>query len=648
MKIEQMKLTNFRQFYGQVSIAFSTDKKRNITIINGAMGAGKTALHRALIWCFYGHWDENTRGEIINKRALRQLPTNFKVETKVQVIFYHSGDEKYAATRSLQVIKVSQERWEPVGESSFTLTKIGYGGQYENVRNADNYMEFILPSNVSEYFFFDGEQIDEFAKPGHEEKVEFAVRNMLRIEVLERGRTHLKVVAREYQKQLKKLTSGKMQLLLATLDQLDKELDEEQKSLGELRAERLTAKRQMEEIDERLGQIGATRAWDEQRKEVSLKLETCKKQKERLWEEIRDLVNVSFVQLSSQTLRRATSLLDEKRERGEIPPGIREQFIQDLIQRGECICSRPIVEGSEEHYHLTELLHKSVSTYLTNTVLQCSGDLRTLLATSGDVMGQIRTRMKEKAGIEDEIDSLNDQLSQISHYLEDIDYEDVPSLEKKRRDYENRINFLMADIGRKEQLIDILQRSKQDNKAQRDKAEVSEKKAKRVQQCLDLADRSFLAVDRVCDDFASDMRQKIQKEAKEIFQKLVWKESQFQDVSLSDEYRLEVFDRWGLPARRELSAGERQVLSLAFITGMSKVAGEKAPLVMDTPFGRLSSEPRESITKHIPEIPDQLILFVTDEELHSQARMNLEPRIGSEYQLEFEQDTGSTFIRRIK
>jgi DNA sulfur modification protein DndD len=71
-------------------------------------------------------------------------------------------------------------------------------------------------------------------------------------------------------------------------------------------------------------------------------------------------------------------------------------------------------------------------------------------------------------------------------------------------------------------------------------------------------------------------------------------------------------------------------------------------LVMDTPFGRLSSEPRESITKSIPEIPDQLVLFVTDEELRSQARINLEPKIGAEYQLEFEQDTGCTLIHRIK
>ena len=68
---------------------------------------------------------------------------------------------------------------------------------------------------------------------------------------------------------------------------------------------------------------------------------------------------------------------------------------------------------------------------------------------------------------------------------------------------------------------------------------------------------------------------------------------------------------------------------------------------MDTPFGRLSRDHREAITKRIPEITDQLVILVTDEELHSQARENLEPRIGAEYLLDFDQDTGCTRVLDI-
>ena len=646
MKLESMRLYNFRQFYGEQRIRFSVDKKKNVTIVNGVMGAGKTSLHRAFVWCLYGEWDEQTRGQIVNKRAINESPLNVKVETSVQMVFTHAG-ERYTAVRTLQVVKTSESTWQPLGESGLSLTKITLSGQHETIRNAQNFLEFILPSSVSPYFFFDGEQIDEFVKPGHETKVKSAVRNVLRIEVLERARHHLDAVARDYQKDLKSRASGRLQLLLVTKEGAQSELDDEQKRLEELRTEKGLANKQIEELNERLRQIESVKEWEEKKRGVQSQLQSCEKTRERIWAEVKDLVNRSYVQMSMPVILKATKLLDEKRERGEIPPGIREQFIQDLINRGECICKRPIIEGSPEHQHLARLLQRSVSTYLTNAVVQCAGDLRSLAANTGDTLGQIKERMVEKAKMEDDIDAYSQELTDISQHLLQFDVEEVRLLEKKRKDHQDRLYSIIGDIGRKEERIEVLHRAIETSQRDIEKAQVTEKRARRLQKSLSLATRAHEAVDRMCDVFAADMRKRIQTEAKQIFQRLVWKESQFQDICLSEDYSLEVLDRWGLPARRELSAGERQVLSLAFIIAMARVAGEEAPLVVDTPFGRLSSAPRQSITKNIPELLEQLILFVTDEELHKQARQNLEPRIGAEYELRFDQETGSATVAQL-
>jgi len=646
MKLESMRLYNFRQFYGEQRIRFSVDKKKNVTIVNGVMGAGKTSLHRAFVWCLYGEWDEQTRGQIVNKRAINESPLNVKVETSVQMVFTHAG-ERYTAVRTLQVVKTSESTWQPLGESGLSLTKITLSGQHETIRNAQNFLEFILPSSVSPYFFFDGEQIDEFVKPGHETKVKSAVRNVLRIEVLERARHHLDAVARDYQKDLKSRASGRLQLLLVTKEGAQSELDDAQKRLEELRTEKGLANKQIEELNERLRQIESVKEWEEKKRGVQSQLQSCEKTRERIWAEVKDLVNRSYVQMSMPVILKATKLLDEKRERGEIPPGIREQFIQDLINRGECICKRPIIEGSPEHQHLARLLQRSVSTYLTNAVVQCAGDLRSLAANTGDTLGQIKERMVEKAKMEDDIDAYSQELTDISQHLLQFDVEEVRLLEKKRKDHQDRLYSIIGDIGRKEERIEVLHRAIETSQRDIEKAQVTEKRARRLQKSLSLATRAHEAVDRMCDVFAADMRKRIQTEAKQIFQRLVWKESQFQDICLSEDYSLEVLDRWGLPARRELSAGERQVLSLAFIIAMARVAGEEAPLVVDTPFGRLSSAPRQSITKNIPELLEQLILFVTDEELHKQARQNLEPRIGAEYELRFDQETGSATVAQL-
>ena len=179
------------------------------------------------------------------------------------------------------------------------------------------------------------------------------------------------------------------------------------------------------------------------------------------------------------------------------------------------------------------------------------------------------------------------------------------------------------------------------------KARKDEQRERLLGAKLDLAQRSADAIREMYQAFADDMRQRIEVKTKDIFKQLVWKGSHFQDVQLGPDFNLEVIDRYGLPARPELSAGERQVLSLSFITAMSRVSEEEAPLVMDTPFGRLSSQHRNSITQYLPELADQLILFVTDEELRDQARVNLESRIGAEYRLEFDPRSSCTQIVEV-
>ncbi|MDE0471164.1 MAG: hypothetical protein OXH57_04435, partial [Ekhidna sp.] len=65
------------------------------------------------------------------------------------------------------------------------------------------------------------------------------------------------------------------------------------------------------------------------------------------------------------------------------------------------------------------------------------------------------------------------------------------------------------------------------------------------------------------------------------------------------------------------------------------------------PFGRLSSQHRNNITEYLPDLSEQLVLFVTDEELRGQARKNLKARIGVEYSLNFDHDTSCTKIVEV-
>ena len=646
MKIELMKLINFRQFYGDQSIRFSRDPTQNVTVICGVNGAGKTSLMMALSWCLYGHEIEDI-GQLINKRALTDTPVGFSVESTVQLVFTHTG-ERYTATRVMKADRASQETWLRDPQSRLTLTRVRSDGQFDSIQNPTGFIESILPYNVSQYFFFDGEKIDQFTKPGHEEEVKSAVRNVLKIEVLERARNHLAAVAREYQQDLKKKATGQLQTLLVKQDNLTTELDRQRADLDKLRGERSAAQRQLGDITERLGQIEAIRQWEQQRREVVATLKAKEEERDNLWSAIRESCNKCFVLYAKPCVEKALAVLDEKRARGEMPPGIREQFVEDLLAQRRCICGRSVQEGSSEYDELTKLLGRSVSSALENSVIQTAGDLRSLIAGSDEILNQVRRSMTRKVSIENQIESLNQQLDEISRDLQGFDHEEVALLERKRVEWHEQITLLAGDIGALEERMNQLRTQLEDLKVELSKAEIHEKSAKGLQRRLTLSSKAADALDGMCEVFATEMRQQIQKEILAIFEELIWKDSQFKNVRVSDDYQLEVFDRWALPARRELSAGERQVLSLAFITGMAKVTEEEAPLVMDTPFGRLSSAHRENITKHVPEITKQLVLLVTDEELHSRARDNLESRIGSEYELVFDQAVGCTTIKQLR
>ena len=114
-----------------------------------------------------------------------------------------------------------------------------------------------------------------------------------------------------------------------------------------------------------------------------------------------------------------------------------------------------------------------------------------------------------------------------------------------------------------------------------------------------------------------------------------------------DTFTLDLNDKHGnvLPPER-LSAGERQLLSVAILWGLARTSRRPLPTVIDTPLGRLDSTHRELLlTRYFPKASHQVILLSTDEEIFGRYYDNLKPWIGRSYALEFDDTLSSTTIR---
>ena len=70
--MKKLKLKNFRQFYREQTIEFSKSSNRNVTVIHGENGSGKTALLNAFSWCFYGKIDLPNPNNLINEQAINE------------------------------------------------------------------------------------------------------------------------------------------------------------------------------------------------------------------------------------------------------------------------------------------------------------------------------------------------------------------------------------------------------------------------------------------------------------------------------------------------------------------------------------------------------------------------------------------------
>ena len=118
MKLEYLKLNNFRQYYGEQTVHFAYDSPRHVTVIRGINGAGKTSLFTALNWCLYGE-DRGELGEFVSKRAVTE--DTGLVKTSIELGFRHEGIQ-YVAKREREGF-LFEQTVRAVSEETFSLSQ---------------------------------------------------------------------------------------------------------------------------------------------------------------------------------------------------------------------------------------------------------------------------------------------------------------------------------------------------------------------------------------------------------------------------------------------------------------------------------------------------------------------------------------------
>ncbi|MCK8817155.1 AAA family ATPase [Natroniella sulfidigena] len=648
MIINSMKLLNFKQYYGEQEVKFSGLGEKNVTIINGKNGAGKTNFFKAINWCLYGENVIDIEGQIVNKNALKEADINSNVEVKVSINFRHRTSS-YLMIRRISVKKEAEDSYISQGSSEVEMFEINRGSDsQEKVPDPLIKLNLILPSNVRNYFLFDGEKIDEFARPEHKDEVWNAVRNVLKLEVIERGKKHFKDIAYEYSRELKNYSSGNLKVLLNKEEKYKREKENKLNELNDKKDELKECQRQINEIEKKQSEIKEIKDLIDRRNKIRSEIKRLKNDLKEYKNKLKDNLSKSSIIFGSKILNNMEKFLDNIVKDNKIPSGTLKKLCQKIIKEEICICGRDIERGTNEYRELVDLISKGGEKESNESFLiDLKASLKAVIQKKNDLLKDIREKHNKIRNLQEKIDYFKAQENEISSQLTENERENVSKLEEGR-------NSLLEDKGKLKEQINILEDKinelSDDIEEIQDEIEKEkslEKEMEDLKQKKLISEKSSKALEDIYNKFAEEMRLKIEEKSSDIFQKLIRKKQSFSKVILDEDYQLKLVDRFGdEDSRSEISAGERQVLSLAFILGLSKVSEGEAPLVMDTPFGRLDSEHRKNIVDTIPELTSQLVLFVTDEELDENNRAMLQNKIDQEYTLRYNDQTGNTKIVR--
>jgi DNA sulfur modification protein DndD len=146
-----------------------------------------------------------------------------------------------------------------------------------------------------------------------------------------------------------------------------------------------------------------------------------------------------------------------------------------------------------------------------------------------------------------------------------------------------------------------------------------------------LVDLHALLVTAV-NEFRDRLRDRVEEQASEVFRALS-EEKDYDRLRINDNYGLTILHTDGTEVLNR-SSGYEHVVALSLIAALQRCSPMSGPIITDSPFGRLDKTHKEHVLQALPQITDQVLLLVHDDELDRQVALdNLGTELVGEHHL---------------
>ena len=704
MKINKVKLHNFSSYEGNNEFDFEiTDSGKNIVLIGGKNGAGKTSLFTAIKVALYGplaygyvgvnsHYISKIK-DLINSKAFQQEVVESEVQITLQLKI-ERDIRNYVITR----------KWDYTNQritEKYTVERDGKQLNDQELSYFENYLRSIIPPDLFEFFLFDGEEVGNiFSTSAYNIYVRNAVFTMCGMDVFE----IIRKFTQGYVTRNNSIDDDDAYDTYESAKQQMELLETEKKKL-ESKVNNLT--KELEDIEVQLTEL-----------ETAFKNEggISRKEKKQLEDEYNHAEKVK-----TETLTNIKIFVE-----GLMPFYILKDFANpimsqlDFEEKGEIFY---YVQSKLKRDSISELLKDDVSDskvdqlmdYLLDTFRPKGfrDDMEMMFDLSKEDIGRVN-------GIVSSLDDFDvsamvdmvkkrkiasERTAEINRILKNsMSEEDVNTFAQKENAILKKKDDITSRLYDSQHRLEDIDKELNSQEQIRDKAMQILKSNAQNKHIYELSTGISSMMEQLLEEKTVSIRKKLEKaivqKLKSIYRKNnlithieigknfdfnLYQDEEYNGKELLTLYKnlgsseftnligtkgekklIKMFHGTSINVLKNisevelgkepiqlykkielgrLSKGERQIFILALYWAIIEISGQNIPFVIDTPYARIDANHRREISeKFFPNISNQVIILSTDEEINEEYYKIVKPYISKEYLLINDENENRTTV----
>ena len=680
MIIKSIELNNFRIYKGVNQIILTPDGERNIIIVSGNNGFGKTTFLMSLVWCLYGKNMEKV-DDLYKKEIDEKGGYNKYIGNSLNVQAAQEGETRFSVSVTFTDVEIPNTTCTEItivrSYDSATSTndelKILIDGKDNDLFSDKNEEEmfirdYILPIEIAKFFFFDAEKIVSFAQintPEQRAELSKAYSQVLGIQKYDELKKELEKLQDDYRRESAQPKDKKeFNELLASIATDDDSIVDIDSRITEFQENLTLLKYEFNELQEKLIREGDLMSLDKL-KELRGQQEKCQSDVNESQEGLKDLYSyIPFGLAGNDISTLITQLKEEKayRQNKLQLEGVEEKtddILNDLDRARNNFNGH--IDVKIRSFYEAEIKKLILKHFYSDFDASKYNDFQTLHDFTDiqlDDFLSLISKVKESKSLFEELSNKYSKAKAELYSIErkireaeknaESDY--IQNLRKKKSSKEQEITNIQEEIARlnvqKEQTKERIKASKQKKEILSKKIDVSAKN-KAVD---DEATRLIHTIQRFLLRFKDEKKKALEKKLENKLLSFLHKKELVHKVVVDiqgngEDVDINLYDSNDRKIDKGiLSMGERQMFASALLGALVEETELEFPVFIDSPMQKFDINHSQNIlTKFYPNVSKQVILFpLLMKELTEEEYKLIESYVNRAYLIE-NSKTGSHF-----